>query len=107
MDQRLVVSERKDYDELLFEDLRDLDEAAAYLTACFEDSEAVFLQGLRKVAEAHGGVSPLASKANLNRESLYRLLSKKGNPRLSSLSAVLGSMGLRLEIASSKRRDAA
>lgn len=97
----------KDYDELLFEDLRDPDEAAAYLTACFEDSEAVFLQGLRKVAEAHGGVSALAIKADLNRESLYRLLSKKGNPRLSSLSAVLGGLGMRLEIAPFRTKDAA
>ena len=97
----------KDYDELLFEDLQDVDEAAAYLTACFEDSEAVFLQALRNVAEAHGGVAALASKANLNRESLYRMLSEKGNPRLSSLSAVLGSIGLRLQIAPSKGRDAA
>lgn len=97
----------KDYDEFLLEDLQDLDEAAAYLTACFEDSEAVFLQGLRKVAEAHGGVSALASKSKLNRESLYRMLSEDGNPQLSSLSAVLGSMGLRLQIAPSKGRDAA
>jgi len=43
----------------------------------------------------------------VNRESLYRMLSEKGNPRLSSLSAVLGSIGLRLQIAPSKGRDAA
>ena len=97
----------KDYDELLIEDLRDLDEAAAYLTACFEDSEAVFLQGLRKVAEAHGGLSTIASNAGLNRESLYRMLSEEGNPRLSSLSALLGSLGLRLQIAPHGDRDAA
>jgi len=97
----------REYDDMLFEDLQDLDEAAAFLTACFEDSEAVFLQGLRKVAEAHGGVAALAEKANLNRESLYRMLSEKSNPQLSSLAAILAGMGLRLQFTSSRRRDAA
>jgi probable addiction module antidote protein len=97
----------KAYDEILFEDLQDLEEAAAYLTACLEDSEAVFLQGLRKVAEAHGVIAALADKAGLNREGLYRVLSEKGNPRLSSLSAILSSIGLRLEISPGKGKDAA
>lgn len=97
----------RDYDAYLFEDLQDLDEAGAYLTACFEDSEAVFLQGLRKVAEAHGGVAALAARTGLNRESLYRMLSEKGNPRLSSVAAILEGMGLRLEFTPSGTRDAA
>jgi probable addiction module antidote protein len=97
----------RDYDEFLFEELQDLDEAATYLTACFEDSEEVFLQGLRKVAEAHGGVAALAGKAGLNRESLYRMLSDKGNPRLSSIAAILEGVGLSLHFTPSKTRDAA
>ena len=44
-----------------------------------------FLLALRDVVEAHGGVGQLAKVAKLNRESLYKLLSKDGNPRLSSL----------------------
>lgn len=97
----------KKYDDLLFEDLQDAEEAAAYLTACYEESEEVFLQGLRKVAEAHGGVAALAKAANLNRESLYRMLSDKGNPRLSSLSAILEKIGLRLEFAPARDKRAA
>lgn len=97
----------KDYDAFLFKDLQELDEAAAYLTACFGDSEAVFLQGLRKVAEAHGGVAALAEKTGLNRESLYRMLSEKGNPRLSSVAVILEGMGLRLKFTPSGTRDAA
>lgn len=86
----------KNYDELLLESLKDPEEAAAYLTACYEDSEEVFLQGLRKIAQSHGGVAKLAKKTQLNRESLYRMLSENGNPQLSSLSTVLEKVGLKL-----------
>ncbi len=62
----------KKYDELLLKSLQDPNEAAEYLTACYEDSVPVFLQGLRMVVEAQVGVAELANKTNLNRESLFR-----------------------------------
>ena len=83
-----------DYKEVLFEKLRDLDYAAGYLTACYEEGTQVFLLGIRDVAEATGGLRTLASETSLNRENLYDMLSKEGNPRLSSLSAVLDKLGL-------------
>ncbi len=46
--------------------------------------------------EAHGGVGRLAKTSKLNRESLYRLLSKKGNPRLSSLNTIINVLGVQL-----------
>lgn len=36
--------------------------------------------------------------SNLNRESMYRMLSQSGNPQLSSLSAILQTMGLELSV---------
>ena len=39
-----------------------------------------------------------SKKAHLNRESLYRMLSGKGNPQLSSLVSILKSAGLRLAV---------
>jgi probable addiction module antidote protein len=89
----------RSYDEGLLERLQDPEAAAEYLTACFEDSEEVFLLGLRSVVEAHGGVRKLAEGTELNREALYRLLSEEGNPRLSSLSTILRSLGLQLQFA--------
>ena len=84
--------------ESLLEDLRDPAEAAAYLTAALEDeSPDVFLVALRNVAEAHG-MKRLAEGAELNRESMYRMLSDQGNPQLSSLTAVLHQLGLRLSV---------
>jgi DNA-binding phage protein len=42
----------------------------------------VSLLALRNVAEANGGMATVAVKANLSRERLYRMLSKKGNPEI-------------------------
>jgi|SRR5947209_3282359 len=89
----------KSYVESLHKRLAaDPEEAAAYLDAALEDGDPqVFLLALRDVAEARG-ITKLAAAANLNRESMYRMLSEQGNPRLSSLGALLNSLGLRLSV---------
>lgn len=53
---------------------------------------------LRQVARAQGGIAQVARKANLTREATYKMLSKRGNPELRSLSALLKATGLRLGI---------
>jgi probable addiction module antidote protein len=74
-------------------------EAAGYLNAALaEGDEQVFLLALRDVAEARG-IGELAAATELNRESMYRMLSKQGNPRLTSLGALLDALGLRLAVA--------
>ena len=86
------------YKEGLLEDLKDPKEAAEYLTAALEDETPdVFLVALRNVAEAHG-MKRLAEGAQLNRESMYRMLSDQGNPQLSSLTSILHELGLRLAV---------
>ncbi len=86
-----------DYDEYLLNELKDLEYAAGYLTACLEEGEDVFLIGVRNIAKAQGGMKALSNATQLNRESLYDMLSKEGNPRLSSLTAVLDQLGIKLE----------
>ena len=51
-----------------------------YLKASLEEGDMpeVFLMALRNVAEARG-ISKLARNAHLNRENLYKMLSKEGN----------------------------
>jgi probable addiction module antidote protein len=88
------------YRDLLLERLEDPTEAAHYLTACLEESDEVFLIGLRDVVDAHGGMAELAHATGLNRETLYRTLSESGNPRLSSLGLIIEALGLRLSIES-------
>ena len=89
------------YEEILSRDLQDPEEAAAYLNAALEDASEngadVFLLALRDVAKARG-IRQLAQDTQLSRESLYRTLSRKGNPRFSTLEAVLESVGLKLAV---------
>jgi probable addiction module antidote protein len=73
--------------------------ATEYLRAALEDGDRqVLLVALRRVAEARGGVARVAKAAGIERESLYRALSARGNPRLSTLVAVTKAMGLKLTI---------
>ena len=83
--------------------MRDPDEAIAYLQSSLEEFEKdgnseAFLIALRTVAEAKGGISELSKKTDLNRQALYKILSKKGNPRLKTLNTVLNSLGFKLSI---------
>lgn len=83
------------FEEVLKRRLQDPKKAASYLTACFEERTDFFLQGLRDVVEAQGGITQTARGSNLNRENLYRLLSRRGNPRLTSLKALLSALGIK------------
>lgn len=88
-------------DEAMVKELREHPEfAAEYLKAALEDTEEpeVLLVALRRVAEARGGVAKIAKAAGVERESLYRALSARGNPRWSTLVAVTKAMGLKLTV---------
>jgi probable addiction module antidote protein len=87
------------FESVLKGHLADAEQAASYLTACYEEGPEVFLQGLRDVVEAQGGMNRAARLAGLNRESLYRQLSRRGNPSLNSLNVLLTALGLKLRIA--------
>ena len=90
-------------DEAMVKELRERPEfGAEYLKAALEDAEepSVLLLALRRVAEARGGVAKVAKAAGIERESLYRALSPRGNPRWSTLVAVTKAMGLRLTVES-------
>lgn len=73
--------------------------AAEYLKAAMEDEDEprVLLIALRQLAEAQG-IAKVAKAAGIQRESLYRALSARGNPRLSTLVAVTKAIGLKLTV---------
>lgn len=88
-----------EYQKDLIESLKDPQEAAAYLNAALEEGDKEsFLLALRNIAEANGGMKAVADKAHLNRESLYRTLSRRGNPEVKTLFNLLHGVGLRLSI---------
>ncbi len=73
--------------------------AAAYVQAAIDaGDQAALLLALRTVAEARGGMSMVAEKTGLKRESVSRALSATGNPRLSSLNAILSAAGLQMAV---------
>lgn len=94
-----MVKKRRSYKEYLYEKLRNPKAASAYLEEALRDEDIhVFLLALRDIAEAKGGMKEIAQKAHLNRESLYRSLSLNGNPKISSLKALMGACGLELSV---------
>ncbi len=100
----MAIKSKNDYQEDLIQSLKNSREAAAYLNAAIEEGDReLFLLALRNIAEAQGGVSAIAEKAHLNRENLYRMLSKKGNPEIKSLLTLLSAMGLRLTVKAQKQ----
>ena len=73
--------------------------ALQLLNSILADGEqGELLIALRQMARAFGGVQRVAEKANVNPTQLYRTLSEEGNPALSSLTAILKAMGLRLAV---------
>jgi probable addiction module antidote protein len=93
------VAASKNYQASLVEALQEPQEAAAYLDAALEAGDrAAFLLALRNVVDAKGGMTQIARDTGLNRENLYRALSAKGNPELTSLEKVLNGIGLRLSV---------
>jgi probable addiction module antidote protein len=90
----------KAHDEAMAEMYRD-DPAFAMelLNSILEDGDqSELLIALRQMAKAFGGVTAVAESAHLNPTQLYRTLSPGGNPALSSISAILKAMGLRLAV---------
>lgn len=74
-------------------------DVTAYLQAALENGEArVITIALRDVADASGGIGELARKTGLSRETLYRTLSPRGNPRLDTLATLLRAFHLRLTV---------
>jgi probable addiction module antidote protein len=90
----------KPHDEAMAELYReDPDFAIATLNAILQDGDqAELMVVLRQLAKAFGGVQSIAEKAQLNSTQIYRTLSPDGNPALSSFTAILGAMNMRLAV---------
>ncbi len=93
----------RSHDDAVVELLRtDPEFADEYLAAALDEAQepggqAALLAALRHIAEAQG-MSAVAERAGMPRESLYRALSPRGNPTIKTLLAVLKASGLHLGI---------
>lgn len=88
------------YRDDLLKRLEDPEYSALYLDEVIAtgDRKALMI-ALKDVVDARGGVGALADKVPLQRQSLYKVLSKQGNPTLETLGAILKPLGLRLSVA--------
>lgn len=63
-----------------------------------DGDEKAFLAALSVATRVHGGFSKLSKATGLNRENLYRALSDRSDPRLSTVMQVLSTLGFSLRI---------
>lgn len=78
------------------EHLETEEDMAAYLEAALEEGDAaLFMAALGDIARAKG-MTEIANKTGLGRESLYKALSADGNPEFATVLKVVESLGLKL-----------
>ncbi|MEW6331071.1 MAG: addiction module antidote protein [Pseudomonadota bacterium] len=78
---------------------------AAYLEAVLEDGDpALVAAALGDIARAKG-MSAIARKTGMGRESLYKALSSQGNPELATVLKVVRALGLKLHATTAQGRS--
>jgi probable addiction module antidote protein len=88
-----------DYRKVLLKDLKDAEYANEYLRAALEDDDPhVFLLAIKDVVDARGGMSKLSRAISLQREGLYKMLSKTGNPGFENVFSILKALGFELDV---------
>jgi probable addiction module antidote protein len=98
--KKVMKREFRDYQEKLIQDLQDSEEASLYLNEALKDEDPrVFLLALKNVCEAQGeAMADLARQTKISRENLYRILSKRGNPKLNNVVSLLSAVGFQLSV---------
>jgi probable addiction module antidote protein len=70
-----------------------------YLTQAFmDDDPAVFMTALGHVAK-HKGIAQLAAETGLNRESLYKTLSGKTQPKWGTVQRIIKALHITINVA--------
>ncbi len=83
----------------IIEDLRNPEFTLGYLEEVLKQgSTPAFLEAVRLVAKANGGMKRLSNNTRLGRESLYKALALNGNPYFSTVQLVLKNLGFRFTI---------
>ena len=98
-----LTEKYRSFEECTLELLKDPKEAIEYIDVAIEDYYETqdfdcFLLAIKDVVKAQSSMIKLSQKTRLGRQSLYKTLSQKGNPRLSTLFMILETIGLRLSV---------
>ena len=76
----------------------------AYMEEALETRDPAFIADALGVIARARGMSKIARKAGLSRESLYRALSAGGNPEFGTVLRVIQALGLKLSVAAKPSR---
>ena len=97
------MKQQHSYHDDLITRLKNPNYAVGYLKASFDDlNPRVFLLALKDVIEATGGITKFSRLSKIPRITLYRMLSKRGNPEFFTLAHLLHSLGLKLTVTKEK-----
>ena len=76
--------------------LDDAESQAELLADAFETGDATYIAHALGIVARARGMTSIAKDAGVTREALYKALSEKGDPRLSTLLGVTKALGLQL-----------
>jgi probable addiction module antidote protein len=74
------------------------DDAIGIIEAAFEDGEPEFILHIISQIAKSKGMTELAKELNLNRSTLYKSLSKEGNPSFLTVMKTLKILGLQIRV---------
>ncbi len=94
MEQQDIKLEK--YDSIAF--LENEEDVISYLNAALEDGDISLLNDVLGNIARWRGMTEIADKTGLGRESLYKSLSKSGNPRFDTVLKVVKALGYRFEL---------
>ena len=80
------------------EHLETAEDVAAYLEAAFEDGDPELIGYALGVVAHSKGMTEIARRTGLGRQSLYKALSPEGRPEFSTVLKVVRALGLKLTI---------
>ncbi|ESZ49035.1 addiction module antitoxin [Mesorhizobium sp. L2C054A000] len=78
--------------------LDDAESQAELLADAFETGDATYIAHALGIVARARGMTSIAKDAGVTREALYKALSEKGDPRLSTLLGVTKALGLQLSV---------
>ena len=81
--------------------LKTADDIAAYLEAVFEDGDPALINHALGVVARAKGMTEVAQRTGMGRQSLYKALSADGHPEFSTVLNVMRALGLRLTVTAS------
>jgi probable addiction module antidote protein len=94
--KKIKISELPKFDVVDY--LKTEKDIAGYLNAVLEDGDpALFVAAIGDISRAKG-MSDIAKKSGVTRESLYRALKIEARPRFETVAKVIHALGMKLSV---------